>query len=992
MSDTWSGSTSTSWFTNGNWTSGTGRHTTHNAPTISATGSQSIVISGTTANQPVISPTASGATDILVAQTVVTNGTTYTVLSETQIDGQYITLTNGADLTIQGIAMGIFYGNNHSLTASGATMTGLHGAQTSTPSYDSHFVLSASGTDTLTVDTINENFGLIEAVGTGNTLVINNSIGGNAQALHGLVNYGEISIGSGAEIEINAVVNNGSTVSNFYNAGWIVDNGGTLKIDAAVLDGANTAASATSIDGYIEIENSGYAILSNTVSSHEEVLFADTTANTLQITAGTLFSGTVANFGPSDTILVSGFTSSSNATLVTVGGVTELLTTNGSVVTTITLAGSVSTEITTGTNSSGQEFIRAGATLFSGGSSTLGSAGTTLAITNSNSITLTGSSTTLSVYDSLAGTGAFTIQNGATLALDNATGNDAGQKIVFGTLGSATNPNTLILNGNTAGFGGTITGFTGNDVIDLGASVLPSLTNGEGVLLSYNSTTGVLTVEETSSTGASVSSTLLTLSGTAAGALSTSSFVALESAAGIEIETASSQNGKSYVFSLTSGSGNFETPADFTGGTAPGNILAPGETVTIASGTAAVSGVTDNGTIVVGSVFSDSTALNGTGTLSIAAGANATLTGNTTLGSIIDAGTLTLGGTDATAISLASGAQVTIASNFSDTSAITGPGTLTVNSGVTATLAAGSSFAAVNVFGTLDLLGSLTTPIDMEGNGANSVVDFTGTDVTNHVLNTALTDFGATDTIVLGAANFSLSSSTDKLTETYNNGTLVVTDITNGASVSLAVSFASGASASNLELSAASGQLEIHLCFYPGTAIATPDGEIAVEDLRAGDLVTTANGVMPVRWVGHSQVSTRFADPLRSLPIRIRAGALGANLPKRDLLLSPDHAIFISGVLVQASALVNGTSIIRETNVPEQFTYYHVELSTHELLSAEGVPAESFVDNVDRMHFHNWEEREAPALAIEEMPYPRAKSHRQVPQMIRTMLTVRQVA
>jgi hypothetical protein len=89
---------------------------------------------------------------------------------------------------------------------------------------------------------------------------------------------------------------------------------------------------------------------------------------------------------------------------------------------------------------------------------------------------------------------------------------------------------------------------------------------------------------------------------------------------------------------------------------------------------------------------------------------------------------------------------------------------------------------------------------------------------------------------------------------------------------------------------------------------------------------------------------------------------------------------------MQASALVNGTSIVRESNVPEQFTYYHVELASHELLLAEGVPAESFVDNVERTHFHNWDSRIAPAEAIMEMDMPRAKSARQVPTAIRHRL------
>jgi hypothetical protein len=981
MSDTWKGSSS-NWFSNSNWTNKT--------PKISSSGTQSVVISGTASSQPVISPTASGASDIWVAQTVMTNGTTYTVLQETQIDGQHITLTNGADLTIQGIALGAFYGAAD--TNFNQTLTGLHGAMSSTPIYDSNMVISAIGTDTLTVDAINENFGLIEAVGSGNRLVINNSIGGNPQALHGLINYGEISIGSGGEIDINAVVNQGTTVANFYNAGWIVDNGGTLNITASVLDGTNTASSSTTMDGYIEIENSGNVILSNTVSAHEEVLFADATANTLQVTAGTLFSGTVANFGPTDTIIVNGFTSTSNATLVTTGGVTKLLTTNGSVTTTITLAGSVSTEITTGTNSSGQEIIRAGATNFTSGSSKLGNVGTTATVTNSSTITLTGAGTTFNVYDSLVGSGAFIIENGATLAVDNLTGNDAGQSVVFGTIGASTTPNMLLINDNTSGFGGPITGFGADDAIYLGGSMLPALNPGEGLALNY--TGGVLTVAESNASGSTVHSTVLTVAGTAA--LSTASFVALETNRGIEIETAPAQSGKIYSFSLSSSAaGDFESPASFVGGVAPGDIIASGEIVSIVAGAASVSsgGVTDNGTIAVDSTFIDAGSLIGTGTLSIAAGANATLTGNTTLGLVINAGTLTLGGTDATPISLASGAQVIIANNFSDSSAITGPGTLTVNSGVTATLA-GSSLTSVKNYATLDLLGSFTGPINMEGNGAHSAVAFSGEDVTNHTLNTVLTNFGTGDTIMVESNAFPLSGNNDKLAESYNANTeqLTVTDATSGASLVMNVQLASGDQANWISVNDVDNTLEVTLCFYPGTALATPAGEVAVENLRAGDLVTTANGVKPVRWIGQSRVCTRFADPLRSLPIRIRAGALGSGLPKRDLLLSPDHAIFMDGILIQASALVNNISIVREASVPETFTYYHVELETHELLSAEGVPAESFVDNIGRMHFYNWDEREASAEPIEEMLYPRAKSIRQVPQAIRLMLAAQEVA
>jgi hypothetical protein len=187
--------------------------------------------------------------------------------------------------------------------------------------------------------------------------------------------------------------------------------------------------------------------------------------------------------------------------------------------------------------------------------------------------------------------------------------------------------------------------------------------------------------------------------------------------------------------------------------------------------------------------------------------------------------------------------------------------------------------------------------------------------------------------------------------------------------------------------------LNAALCFMPGTMIRTPGGEVAVEMIACGDQVMTTDGrTEKVSWIGRQTVSLRFADPLRVLPIRIKAGALGENVPSRDLLLSPDHAILVGEVLIQAGALVNGTSIVRETNVPQTFTYYHVELDDHSLILAENVPAETFVDNVDRLAFDNWAEHQAlypEGRQINEMPYPRAKAFRQVPKAIRALLAER---
>jgi hypothetical protein len=182
-------------------------------------------------------------------------------------------------------------------------------------------------------------------------------------------------------------------------------------------------------------------------------------------------------------------------------------------------------------------------------------------------------------------------------------------------------------------------------------------------------------------------------------------------------------------------------------------------------------------------------------------------------------------------------------------------------------------------------------------------------------------------------------------------------------------------------------------CYVEGTLIQTERGKTPVEELRRGDLVITTDGAFrPISWIGRRVVSAVFADPLRCWPIRVMAGALDINVPDRDLLVSPDHALLVDNVLINAGALVNGTSIVRETSVPATFVYYHVELDDHSLILAENTPAETFIDNVDRMGFDNWAEHEVlypQGKAIDELPFPRAKARRQVPMHIRAALDAR---
>jgi hypothetical protein len=143
-------------------------------------------------------------------------------------------------------------------------------------------------------------------------------------------------------------------------------------------------------------------------------------------------------------------------------------------------------------------------------------------------------------------------------------------------------------------------------------------------------------------------------------------------------------------------------------------------------------------------------------------------------------------------------------------------------------------------------------------------------------------------------------------------------------------------------------------CYCAGTLIRTVAGEVAVETLRIGDQVVTHTGaIRPIRWIGSRAYDGRFIAGNRDmLPIRILAGALDGHAPLRDLLVSPHHAMFVDGVLVPAERLVNGISIVQETSV-ERVHYFHIELDSHDILLAEGAPAESFVDCDSRAMFHN---------------------------------------
>ena len=181
-------------------------------------------------------------------------------------------------------------------------------------------------------------------------------------------------------------------------------------------------------------------------------------------------------------------------------------------------------------------------------------------------------------------------------------------------------------------------------------------------------------------------------------------------------------------------------------------------------------------------------------------------------------------------------------------------------------------------------------------------------------------------------------------------------------------------------------------CFLAGTHLLTERGYRPVEDLQIGDRVQTVEDkLVPIKWIGRQTRHRFMAHPQRSLPIQIKAGALGENRPRRDLFVSPDHAVLFEGVLINAGALENGVSIVK--TFPDIYVYYHIELENHALLDAEGVPAESFYPNrEDRASFDNCAEYDDlypegnQGLMLWPLDYPRISSKRAMPRYINKKL------
>jgi hypothetical protein len=475
-----------------------------------------------------------------------------------------------------------------------------------------------------------------------------------------------------------------------------------------------------------------------------------------------------------------------------------------------------------------------------------------------------------------------------------------------------------------------------------------------------------------------------------------------------------------------SGALQFDNTLDLGGGTLDasiyGSILIDGE---VANGTLAAG----TGTLILGNATLDNVAIAAGGSVvvqgslalvGVPAGASEVLLGGTTTELILNGGgniagvVISATGTVTDTLEL-SGGTVTLAPSASlvaggATLDVTGPGTLenngaiTVSAGVLAvgaaiegtgaiTLAAGTTLADTAALG-----GSLAVTV-----GSNAVLDV-GTLEGNAVVTV---EAGARVTIdaLAGAPTIDFAGS-PALVVLPGTGALAVTlrgltagDLIDFTSVSSnappGAPFGTGGAAEangTLDVTGASGDtarvtvqsqptyldfgttidgsggtlVRATACYRTGTRIATARGEVPVERLRRGDLVRTASGhLRPVVWLGRRRVACRrHSRPEEVWPVRVAAHAFAPGRPARDLYLSPDHAVWFDGALIPVRYLLNGATIAQRP-VP-RVEYWHIELPAHDLLLAESLPVESYLDTGNRAAFEGMGGRRplAPAAAL----------------------------
>lgn len=348
------------------------------------------------------------------------------------------------------------------------------------------------------------------------------------------------------------------------------------------------------------------------------------------------------------------------------------------------------------------------------------------------------------------------------------------------------------------------------------------------------------------------------------------------------------------------------------------------------------------------------------GTLAVGQGATLSANGMEALGgAVLDQGSLLVAGNllAANAITLAGGLLQAAAVTLSGSAILSGRGELAANGAAEKIALTGGEILATG--GTLTLNGNVTmnsvSSIAIAGSSTLELLQatggeilFTGTDAVLTLENPAsisstVSGMRPSDVIDLRGIAPSLVSDANGTITTAGGGSFALNTVPGQPAISILPDGTGGA------LITLGGEMA---CFVQGTRLLTPNGYVPVEAFKPGDPIITRLGVRrAVRWIGRRRMEAGLKARQDTRPVVVLPGALGPLRPGKPVRLSPSHAVFVDGVLVPVMHLVNGATILREKTLGA-VTYFHIELDRHDVLMAEGLEVESYLDTGNRGKFH----------------------------------------
>ncbi len=804
-------------------------------------------------------------------------------------------LTEGTSVTSSGGSSGTgSSGTGSSGTSSGTVSTNIvSGGQSIT--------IAAGGTE-LSGTILSGGSATIEGTDSGTLIEA-----GGSESVTGLA-YGDAisgvqSVTGGAAIVTGETVYSGGAVelltAGAIASGIVVSNGGSIFI--------NGRGSATNV-----VLDGGAIVLSSPKATTFGTLdFATSGTLTIEVGTSALPGGSswgpeavISNFGPNDAIDITAFGSGAVLSQTVSGGNTVVTVSSGT--------GTQSTEILTfaGTNpgtlvlnndaQGHPEVIAFVEVLNSGFALTSGESMVNFEVVSGANLTVSSGAT---VSNGVVTNGSVTVVGGTDIHPQIGGG---GTEILSGS--------GAVDSGGIVTSGGAVTVASGGATVDV-------------TLAGGDLTAGSGTTQDPMTVGSGSIDTLSGASGTGTVILAGGTEILISGG----VETGGSDSG---LLLLSNG------------GTASGEIVSAGGLISGVAGGTLVSGVIQSGGSAVMSGFDSGTV--------ISAGGSEILMGSGS-GDVVGGSQLIDGPLDVVnSETVLSGGLV----NISTTSAVTSGDV--INSGGTIIDAGRNYVDNLTISGGTLVLDSAKATASgtitfAGGSGLIDVAVAPSLTSSSFSLNSAtIIGFSAGDVVEAGFITYSGAS----LTSTTAGGNTRVTISGTTASETFVIS---GTPAAGFALVNEGGfaAATANPCYCTGTRILGIEGEIAVEDIEVGDeLVTVREGgplSAKVIWTGlrHLDLARRpDADAL--YPVRILAGAIAPGLPERDLRVSPNHGIYLDGRLFEAQALVNGSTIYRETTT-RFVTYHHVELEAHDIIVAEGLPAESYLDTGNRNAFEGEE-------------------------------------